>query len=86
VGRRVAPGQIGVASLARMLETEFGTASRVELSSRFRRLGFFTGYALEREVELQTLCDPAIRHALAAHEIQLVSYHDLGRLQAAVAA
>ena len=81
------PEQIGVASLARMLETEFGEGV-TELSCHpgFADADFSTGYALEREVELQTLCDPAIRRALATHSIQLVSYHDLGQLQSAAAA
>jgi len=81
------PEHISAASLARMLETEFGEGV-TELSCHpgFADPDFSSGYALEREVELQTLCDPAIRRALAAHSIQLVSYHDLGQLQAAVAA
>ena len=37
-------------------------------------------------IVLRTLCDPAIRRALATHSIQLVSYHDLGQLRPAVAA
>ena len=78
---------ISAASLARMLETEFGEGI-TELSCHpgFADADFATGYALEREVELRTLCDPAIRRALATHSIQLVSYHDLGQLRAAVAA
>ena len=69
------------------METELAEGF-TELSCHpgFADADFSTGYALEREVELQTLCDPAIRRALPTHSIQLVSYHDLGQLQSAAAA
>jgi predicted glycoside hydrolase/deacetylase ChbG (UPF0249 family) len=41
---------------------------------------FATSYAAEREVEVQTLCDPIIRRFLAEQEIQLVNYQGLAAL------
>src|SRR6266516_1858678 len=42
-------------------------------------------YCVERETELRTLCDPVIRDVLAAHSIQLISYHDLDKLAVGLA-
>ena len=41
-----------------------------------------TGYGVEREAEVRTLCDPVVREALAAQSIQLVSYNDLSKVLA----
>jgi predicted glycoside hydrolase/deacetylase ChbG (UPF0249 family) len=81
------PESIGVASLVRMLATEIGEGI-TELSCHpgFSDAEFSSGYAQERAVELRTLCDPAIRRALAAHGIQLASYRDLERLRVSAAA
>jgi predicted glycoside hydrolase/deacetylase ChbG (UPF0249 family) len=73
--------QIGVENFEHILESE--TAEGItELSCHpgYAGNGLATGYAAEREVELRTLCDPAVRRMLAVHAIQLVSYHDLGEL------
>ena len=81
------PEQISVESLTRMLETEIGEGF-TELSCHpgYVDADHAGSYSVEREVELHTLCDPAIRRALATRLIQLVSYHDLGQLRTAVAA
>ena len=73
--------QISVESLTRMLETEIEEGI-TELSCHPGYLdASHTGsYSVEREAELRTLCDPAVRGLLAAHSIQLVSYHDLMKL------
>jgi len=80
------PEQVSVENLARMLESEIGEGL-TELSCHpgYVDADHAGSYSVEREVELGTLCDPAIRRALATHSIQLVSYHDLGQLQTAVA-
>jgi predicted glycoside hydrolase/deacetylase ChbG (UPF0249 family) len=72
--------QISVESLARMLETEIEDGI-TELSCHpgYVEASYVTGYGVEREAELRTLCDPVIVEALAARSIQLVSYHDLGK-------
>jgi len=74
---------ISAENLARMLATDIEDGI-TELSCHpgYVDPDLATGYAAEREAELRALCDAAVRHALAALSIQLVSYHDLGRLQA----
>jgi len=74
---------ISAENLARMLATDIEDGI-TELSCHpgYVDQDLATGYAAEREAELRALCDAAVRHALAALSIQLVSYHDLGRLQA----
>ena len=74
---------ISAESLARMLATDIADGI-TELSCHpgYVDPDLATGYAAEREAELRALCDPAVRHALAAGSIQLVSYHDLGQLPA----
>jgi chitin disaccharide deacetylase len=73
--------QIGVESLVRMLETEVHDGV-TELSCHpgYADPDFPSGYSLERETELRTLCDPIIRQALAQRSIQLISFRDLGNL------
>ena len=73
--------QIGVQNLARMLETEVQEGV-TELSCHpgYVDPDFPSGYSAERETELRTLCDPIIRQVLAARQIQLVSFRDLGNL------
>ena len=73
--------QISAESLARMLETEIEEGI-TELSCHpgYVDPDYSSGYSKEREAELRTLCDPRIRQVLAEQSIQLVSYHDLGKL------
>ena len=75
------PEQVSVESLARMLATEIGEGI-TELSCHpgYVDARAPSGYALEREAELRTLCDPRMRPILEEQHITLVSYHDLGRL------
>jgi predicted glycoside hydrolase/deacetylase ChbG (UPF0249 family) len=77
------PEQIGVESLAGMLGDDV-LEGITELSCHPGYMDAHRGsaYALEREVELRTLCDPRIRAGLRGHGITLVSFHDLGRLAA----
>ena len=75
------PEHIGVDSLARMLKDEVGEGI-TELSCHpgYADPREPSGYTVEREVEVRTLCDPRIPAELAALGITLVNYHDLGRL------
>jgi chitin disaccharide deacetylase len=75
--------QIGVESLVRILETEVQEGV-TELSCHpgYVDPDFPSSYSAERETELRTLCDPIVRQALAAQQIQLVSFRDLGALPA----
>jgi len=43
---------------------------------------YSTGYGVERETELHTLCDPTFRPLLSACAIRLVSYHDIDQILA----
>src|SRR5438105_4782556 len=74
--------QLSVESLARMLEMEIKEGF-TELSCHpgYVDPDYSSGYSREREAELRALCDPRIRQVLAAQSIQLVSYHDLGKLK-----
>ncbi|HYT83466.1 MAG TPA: ChbG/HpnK family deacetylase [Gemmatimonadales bacterium] len=70
--------QIGVTSLVRMLETQVHDGV-TELSCHpgYGDPHLRSTYAAEREVEVRTLCDPALRQALAARRIHLVGFRDL---------
>ena len=74
--------QISADSLTWMLGAEIGEGI-TELSCHPGHVdpNYSTGYALEREAELRTLCDPVIREVLTRHSIQLISYRHLGELQ-----
>jgi chitin disaccharide deacetylase len=41
-----------------------------------------TMYLHERQLEVEALCDPGVRAAIEAFEIQLISFHDLAELSA----
>jgi len=73
--------QISVESLARTLETEIEDGV-TELSCHpgYVEADYVTGYSVERQAELRTLCDPVIREVLAARSIQLISYHERGKI------
>jgi len=79
--------QVSVASLARMLGTEIGEGI-TELSCHpgYEDADYTSGYSVEREMEVRTLCDPVIRETLAANGIQLASYHDLNPSRAVACA
>jgi predicted glycoside hydrolase/deacetylase ChbG (UPF0249 family) len=68
--------QIGVANLMRMLRTEIREGF-TELSCHpgYADPDYPTGYSVERETELRTLCDPLIRRQLRECSIQLMNYH-----------
>jgi predicted glycoside hydrolase/deacetylase ChbG (UPF0249 family) len=77
------PEQVSVASLVRMLETEVAEGC-TELSCHpgYVDPGFASGYAAEREAELRTLCDPALRAVLARLQIRLITFRDFALLEA----
>lgn len=81
------PEQISVASLTRMLETEIGDGF-TELSCHpgYAEPDYPGSYAVERAMELRTLCEPSVRRVLAACAINLVSYRDLALVRTRVAA
>jgi predicted glycoside hydrolase/deacetylase ChbG (UPF0249 family) len=77
------PEQVSVASLVRMLETEVAEGC-TELSCHpgYVDPGFASGYAAEREAELRTLCDPALRAVLTGLQIRLITFRDFALLEA----
>jgi predicted glycoside hydrolase/deacetylase ChbG (UPF0249 family) len=70
--------QISVEKLVHMLEIEFDKGI-TELSCHPGYVGpdFQSAYSNEREVELQTLCDPAIKRKLSELQIVLVNYQTI---------
>ena len=75
--------QISVDSLLRIVESDVREGF-TELSCHpgYVDPDFQSGYAIEREIELRTLCDPIVRAVLAEQQIQLVSFRALGNLTA----
>lgn len=80
------PEQLGVASLVRMLGSKLGHGI-TELICHPGHVDdqLCSSYRREREIEVATLCEPAIRRALREMDIELVSHHDLGPLVGDVA-
>ena len=75
------PEQISVDNLISMLAEEVGPGF-TELSCHpgYMDPGFETSYAIEREMELQTLCSPIIRQAVENYRITLINYNELNEL------
>jgi chitin disaccharide deacetylase len=72
------PSKVSVAFLSRMLREEL-TAGIYELACH---PGYFDPaleavYHKERELELETLCDPALREIVAEERIELIGYKEL---------
>jgi predicted glycoside hydrolase/deacetylase ChbG (UPF0249 family) len=75
--------QIGIEGLVRMLAAEVREGlTELGCHPGYVDPGLRSGYAVEREVELLTLCHPDVRRALAEQRIRLVSFHDVGALGA----
>jgi predicted glycoside hydrolase/deacetylase ChbG (UPF0249 family) len=77
------PEQISVERLLAMLENEVeGPITEVACHPGYRDPAFQSGYDAERETELRTLCDPALRAGIERLGIQLIDYRDLARAAA----
>lgn len=77
------PEWIATPNLLRMLETEV-TLGVTELSchpGRFDPL-FESSYHYDRELELATLIDPAVRHYIDSSDLALINYHQLPAIDA----
>jgi predicted glycoside hydrolase/deacetylase ChbG (UPF0249 family) len=74
--------QISVESLCRMLRDEIGEGV-TELACHPGQPDpeFRSGYSVEREAELRTLCDPALRASLASLGFRLIGFRDLPRIE-----
>jgi chitin disaccharide deacetylase len=77
--------QISASHLAHILENDIGPGV-TELSCHPGYLDpdFRSGYLAEREAELNALCDPTLRDVLQKQSIQLVGYHQLGKIEGCV--
>ena len=66
------------ASLVRMLTAEIGSGI-TELSCHpgYVTSDFQSSYSVERETELRTLCDPAVRRAIGEQGIELIDFRAL---------
>jgi chitin disaccharide deacetylase len=82
-GGEMHPEQISVHSLIGLLETEV-SAGVTELSCHpgYCDPQLRSSYRMEREVELRTLCDPAVQEVLSAQQIRLVNFAEAMRLLA----
>lgn len=73
--------QIRAASLARILEAEVGDGiTELICHPGYCDALLTSSYTREREVEVDTLCDPMIRRRLADLDIELVSHDSVARL------
>jgi chitin disaccharide deacetylase len=81
------PEWISPENLVRLLEAG--------ISDGFTELGchpgyvdpdFRTVYNIEREAELQTLCDPSVREWLVESKVTLINFGDVGKLAGAISA
>src|SRR5436305_6506747 len=77
------PEQISVEGLLRIVEADVQDGvAELGCHPGYVDPDFSSGYATERAIELQTLCDPALRPALAERQIHLVAFGDLANLTA----
>ena len=77
-GGETHPEQIGVDALIGMLDRDIGEGfSELSCHPGYSDSDLRSGYAVERELELQTLCDPAIVRALRDRQIRLIGFRDL---------
>jgi predicted glycoside hydrolase/deacetylase ChbG (UPF0249 family) len=80
-GGETHPEQISVEGLLRIVEADVQDGvTELGCHPGYVDPEFTTGYASERAIELQTLCDPGLRLALAARQIHLVAFGDLANL------
>ena len=82
-GGKSHPEQIGVEGLLRIVDADVQDGvTELGCHPGYVDPDCPSGYATERAIELQTLCDPTLRPALAERQIHLVAFHHLGNLAA----
>jgi chitin disaccharide deacetylase len=75
---------VSVESLSEMLEAEVGEGvTEFGCHPGYTGDGFESSYLIEREAELRTLCDPAIRDRIEELGIRLISFADLAAVAGA---
>jgi predicted glycoside hydrolase/deacetylase ChbG (UPF0249 family) len=77
-GGETHPEQVSVDGLARLLDEEVGEGvTELTCHPGYVEPGFPSSYAVERELELATLCDRRARQVLGRREIRLIGFRDL---------
>lgn len=76
-GGETHPEQIGIASLVRMLDRVADGFTELSCHPGYADDELHSTYLAEREIELRTLCDPALPLALRDRDIALVGFRDL---------
>jgi predicted glycoside hydrolase/deacetylase ChbG (UPF0249 family) len=72
------PEWIAPASLVRMLAADIGPGvTELGCHPGYMESDFRSSYSAERETELRTLCDPAVRRAIGEQGIELVDFRAL---------
>jgi chitin disaccharide deacetylase len=75
--------QISVAGLLALLDAELAEGvTELTCHPGYVMPDLASSYAVEREAELRTLCDPAVRQALLDRSIRLIGFQDLPALAA----
>ncbi len=70
--------RIGVDGFLRVLDAEIGPdVTELSCHPGYIDAGFRSSYRAEREIELRTLCDPALRRAILERGITLIGFRDL---------
>lgn len=82
-GGQTHPEQIDVAGFLRLLDGEIRDGvTELTCHPGYVDSGFASSYAAERELELQTLCDPRSRQGISARGISLIGFRDVPPLAA----
>lgn len=77
-GGQTHPEQISVDGLARLLDEEVGEGvTELTCHPGYAEPGFPSSYAVERALELATLCDRRARRAVGERQIRLIGFRDL---------
>jgi len=70
--------RIGVDGFVHVLDAEIGPdVTELSCHPGYIDAGFRSSYRAEREIELRTLCDPALRRAILERGITLIGFRDL---------
>jgi len=73
--------QIGVEGILCLLDTELADGvTELTCHPGYVEPGFRSSYAVEREVELRTLCDERVRQAILQRGVELIGFRDLPEL------
>jgi predicted glycoside hydrolase/deacetylase ChbG (UPF0249 family) len=77
------PEQVSVAGFERILDAEVGDGvTELACHPGYVDPSLRSSYRIERELELETLCDPAVRAAVARRAIALIGFRDARELLA----